>query len=80
MKSFSRQLFYAVSMKPTREAMLIANKTLIEGAIAALSGVANASFSFAPQPITASWLEASQKAPGGNPIDLDPANGAFVGT
>jgi hypothetical protein len=67
-------------MKPTREALLITNKTLVDGAITALSGIPNITFAFSPQPITKTMLEISQKSPGGYAIDLDPADGAFLGT
>ncbi|KAF2003796.1 FAD-binding domain-containing protein [Amniculicola lignicola CBS 123094] len=73
----SRQLFWAVSFKPDRRAIDIANITVIGDAFAQLKNVRELAVTLAYQPISAKWLQAARDN-GGDAMDLDPKDGDFV--
>lgn len=74
-----RQLFWSLGLKPTAEAIKLANDIVIGGSLEQLKNVANCSLSLAFQPITQAWLKAA-RASGGDAIDLDPNDGTFLGS
>lgn len=71
-----RQYFYTTSFKPDPRAISIANKTIIDLAQRGMPDGSGMAFTY--QPISKAWLEAS-KAAGGNPLDIDPQGGTFIG-
>lgn len=76
--STCRELFYSTNIRPTKEALGLANKTIITAALEQLKSVTGCTITLAFQPISKSWLKAA-RASGGDAIDLDPADGGFVG-
>ena len=75
--TLARELFWSTGIKATREALTLANTTIITAALEQLKGVAGGTFTLAYQPISKSWLQAARRS-GGDAIDLDPADGGFV--
>lgn len=72
-----RESFYNTALKASAESMAIINDTLITLAKSKLSKV-NCTVGAAVQPITQDFLQSARDA-GGDAIDLDPADGRFVG-
>lgn len=65
-------------MKATPEAVYLANTTFIKAATEQVSDLSDLLTSITYQTITEDWLNAA-RASGGDAIDLDPADGAFLG-
>ncbi|KAF1829173.1 FAD binding domain protein [Decorospora gaudefroyi] len=72
-----RQLFWSVSFKADRRAISIANRTVIDMTFERLADAQNAAVALTYQPVSESWLKASERR-GGNAIDLDPGLGTFI--
>ena len=75
-----RHLFWSTSVKATPEAVRILNETFTQAVLgsshlASLNGI---NTDLCMQPISAGWQEAARDL-GGDAIDLDPANGTFLG-
>ena len=77
----SRDLFMSTGAKVSLQTVSLLNKTFIEAInnIPALKSIDGYSLNLAIQPITTDWLAAARAA-GGDAIDLDPADGTFVGS
>jgi hypothetical protein len=73
-----RQLPWITGMKAKPESVYLANQTFVTAALSQLADIPNATTSITYQLITHSWLAAA-RASGGDAIDLDPANGGFIG-
>ena len=75
-----RWLFSATSLKATPEAVYLTNQTFFEtmASMPELKNIPGLSLVSTQQTITKAWLEAA-RASGGDAIDLDPANGNFIG-
>jgi hypothetical protein len=65
-------------MKSLPESVYLANHTFIPAALSQLADIPNATTSITYQQISQAWLTAAVAA-GGDAIDLDPANGGFLG-
>lgn len=65
-------------MKATPEAVYLANNTFFDTAIKEVSDLPDLLTSITFQTITEDWLDAA-RASGGDAIDLDPAEGSFLG-
>ncbi|KAL4922537.1 cytochrome P450 [Aspergillus aurantiobrunneus] len=73
----SRRSFWTTAVKATPEAVYLANTTFIEAATEQVSDLPDLLTSITYQTITEDWLDAA-RASGGDAIDLDPADGAFL--
>lgn len=73
----TRNSFYNTGLKATPESMAIINETLIDLANSMLPRV-DCVVGAAVQPITEHLLQAARDN-GGDAIDLDPADGRFIG-
>ncbi|EAA63242.1 hypothetical protein AN3274.2 [Aspergillus nidulans FGSC A4] len=73
----SRRSFWATAVKATPEAVYLANTTFIQAAMEQVSDLSDLLTSITYQTITEDWLDAA-RASGGDAIDLDPADGAFL--
>ena len=76
-----RHLFWSTSVKATPEAVRILNETFTQAVLgsshlASLNGIIT---DMCMQPISAGWQEAARDL-GGDAIDLDPADGTFLGS
>ena len=76
-----RDLFMSTGAKASLQTVSLLNQTFIEAInnTPALENIEGYSLNLAIQPITTDWLAAARAA-GGDAIDLDPADGTFVGT
>lgn len=73
-----RNLFYAVSFEATAESIALYNRTVVDNAVAMLSGVQGLNTYAVYQPVSKKYLQAS-KDKGGNVLGLDPdVDGTFV--
>jgi hypothetical protein len=75
-----RHLFWSTSVKATPEAVRILNETFNQAVLgsshlATLNGINTV---MCMQPISVGWQKAARDL-GGDAIDLDPANGTFLG-
>lgn len=73
-----RDSFHSLSLKATQEAVEILNQTITGAALAQLNQIEGCYVGLSFQPVTKSWLAAAQAA-GGDALDLDPADGDFIG-
>ena len=71
-------MFRSVGLKANPRAIQLCYDAVIPPAVAQLSNVNGSSVSIAIQPISQPFLRAARAA-GGDAIDLDPADGAFIG-
>ncbi|CAI7653218.1 unnamed protein product [Penicillium pancosmium] len=74
----NRRSFWTTAVKATPQAVYLANNTFFETAIEQVSDLPDLLTSITFQTITEDWLDAAL-ASGGDAIDLDPAEGGFLG-
>jgi hypothetical protein len=65
-------------VKATPEAVYLTNTTFIQAAMEQVSDLSDLLTSITYQTITEDWVKAA-RASGGDAIDLDPTDGAFLG-
>ncbi|PYI24536.1 cytochrome P450 [Aspergillus violaceofuscus CBS 115571] len=75
--SSDRRSFWTTAVKATPEAVYLANTTFIQAAMDQVSDLADLLTSITYQTITQDWVNAA-RASGGDAIDLDPEDGAFL--
>lgn len=73
-----RDSFHSLSLKATRGSLGILNETITGAALAQLKDIEGCYAGLIFQPVSKSWLMAAQ-ASGGDALDLDPADGDFIG-
>jgi len=74
-----RESFHSLSLKATAAAIDLLHQTISSAALSQLGSIQSCYVGLSFQPVTRSWLAAA-RASGGDALDLDPADGDFIGS